>query len=155
MKIEELVVIAHNIRSMHNVGSIFRTAEGAGISKLYLTGYTPNPPRPEISKVALGSEKRLPWERIVKVGDLLRDLKKQGYLIVALEQDKRSVSYLKFRPTKPKVALVVGNEVRGVSKQLRDISDVIIEIPMKGQRKSLNVSVAFGIAAYRLSSIGV
>jgi len=152
MKIQELVVIAHNVRSMHNVGSIFRTAEGAGVTKLYLTGYTPFPPRPEIAKVALGSEKRLPWEKAIKVGDLLRDLKQDGYLIVALEQDKRSVDYRRFIPTKPKVVLIVGNEVRGVSKPLRDISDVIIEIPMKGQRKSLNVSVAFGVAAYQLSN---
>jgi len=152
MKIQELAVIAHNIRSMHNVGSIFRTAEGAGVSKLYLTGYTPYPPRPEIAKVALGSEKRLPWEKLAKVGELVRDLRKQGYLIVALEQDKRSVDYCQFKPSKLKVALIVGNEVRGVSKPLRNISDVIIEIPMKGQRKSLNVSVAFGVAAYQLSN---
>jgi tRNA G18 (ribose-2'-O)-methylase SpoU len=151
MKIRKLVVIAHNIRSMHNVGSIFRTAEGAGVAKLYLTGYTPYPPRPEIAKVALGSEKRLPWEKLAKVGELVRDLKKRGYLIVALEQDKRSVDYRKFKPTKSKIALIIGNEVRGVSRPLRDISDVIIEIPMRGLRKSLNVSVAFGVAAYELS----
>jgi len=151
MKIKEVVVIAHNVRSMYNVGSIFRTAEGAGVAKLYLTGYTPYPPRPEIAKVALGSEKRLSWEQIGRVGDLISDLKQSGYLIVALEQDNRSIDYRKFRPTKSKVALIVGNEVRGVSKPLRDVSDVIIEIPMKGQRKSLNVSVAFGVAVYQLS----
>lgn len=150
MMIKELVVVAHNIRSMHNVGSIFRTAEGAGVAKLYLTGYTPYPPRPEIAKVALGSEKRLPWEKIRRVGDLVRDLKQDGYSILALEQDARSINYRKFKPTKSKVALIVGNEVRGVSKPLRNISDVIIEIPMKGRRKSLNVSVAFGVAAYEL-----
>ncbi|MBN2585175.1 TrmH family RNA methyltransferase [Patescibacteria group bacterium] len=152
MKIKELVVIAHNIRSMHNVGSIFRTAEGAGVAKLYLTGYTPFPPRPEIAKVALGSEKRLQWVKIKRVGDLIRDLKKSGYLIVALEQDGRAVDYRKFKPTKSKIALIIGNEVRGVSQPLRIISDVIIEIPMRGQRKSLNVSVAFGVAIYQLSN---
>lgn len=151
MKIKELVVIAHNIRSMHNVGSIFRTAEGAGVDKLYLTGYTPYPPRPEIAKVALGSEKRLPWEKIARVGDLVRDLKLSGYQIVALEQDSGSIDYRRFKPAKSKVALIIGNEVRGVSKPLRDISDVIIEIPMRGMRKSLNVSVAFGVAGYELS----
>ncbi len=146
----ELVVIAHNIRSLHNVGSIFRTAEGAGVSKLYLTGYTGTPPRKEIAKVALHSDERVPWEYRKTASSVIAKLKKEGFQIVALEQDPRSISYRQFKPEN-KCALIVGNEVLGVSKQLRDKCDVIIEIPMIGKRKSLNVSVAFGIAIYALA----
>lgn len=151
MKNSHLVVIAHNIRSLHNVGAIFRTSEGAGVCKLYLTGYTPTPPRPEIAKVALGSENRVPWQSAQKVGELIRKLRTEGYLVVALEQDTRSIDYRKFFPKSP-VALIIGNEVRGVSKALRDQADTIIEIPMQGMRKSLNVSVAFGVAVFEIAS---
>lgn len=147
----QLVVIAHNIRSLHNVGAIFRTSEGAGVDKIYLTGYTGIPPRKEISKVALGSEERVPWEQSKNISTLITKLKAEGYSIVSLEQDPRSIDYRAFKP-KPQTALIIGNEVRGVSKQLRDRSDSIIELPMHGNRKSLNVSVAFGIAIYELSS---
>ncbi|MEZ4210095.1 MAG: RNA methyltransferase [Patescibacteria group bacterium] len=146
-----LVVIAHNIRSLHNVGAIFRTSEGAGVNKIYLTGYTGIPPRKEISKVALGSEERIPWEQSKNISHLITKLKSEGYQLVSLEQDPRSTDYKAFKPN-PKTALLIGNEVRGVSKQLRDKSDSIIELPMHGKRKSLNVSVAFGIAIYELSS---
>ncbi len=144
------VVIAHNIRSLHNVGSIFRSAEGAGVDKIYLTGYTGTPPRKEISKVALGSEEIIPWQSTKNIGALVKKLKAEGYQIVSLEQDPRAVDIHTFKPAL-KVALIVGNEVLGVSKQLRDQSDVIVEIPMLGSRKSLNVSVAFGIAAFALA----
>lgn len=143
------IVIAHNIRSLHNVGSIFRTAEGAGVDKIYLTGYTGTPPRKEIAKVALGSENVIPWQHTKAIGKLLDQLKSEGYKIVSLEQDSRSVELYSFPPS-PKIALIVGNEVLGVSKSLRDRSDVILEIPMIGSRKSLNASVAFGVAAFEL-----
>jgi 23S rRNA (guanosine2251-2'-O)-methyltransferase len=148
---KELVVIAHNIRSLHNVGSIFRTAEGANVAKVYLTGYTGTPPRKEISKVALHSEERIPWEYAKTGSAVIKKLKKEGFKILALEQDPRSVSYRSYKPDSNKIALIVGNEIRGVSKALRDNSDTIIEIPMLGGRKSLNVSVAFGIAIYDLA----
>jgi len=149
---KKLVVIAHNIRSLHNVGSIFRTAEGAGVNKLYLTGYTGHPPRKEISKVALGSENRLPWEFNKSVTSVINQLKKDGFLIVALEQNPKAINYNKFSAPRSKVALIVGNEVRGVSPQLLNKTDKIIEIPMLGARKSLNVAVAFGIATFELKN---
>jgi len=149
---KSLIVIAHNIRSLHNVGAIFRTAEGAGVNKIYLTGYSGYPPRKEISKVALGSEKRMSWEYIKNISLLIKKLKQQNYSILALEQDKKSVDYKKFKPKNKKIALIIGNEVRGVSKQLRNKADNVLEIFMFGNRKSLNVSVAFGIAIFELKS---
>ena len=149
---KSLIVIAHNIRSLHNVGAIFRTAEGAGVNKIYLTGYSGYPPRKEISKVALGSEKRMSWEYIKNISLLIKKLKQQNYSILALEQDKKSVDYKKFKPKNKKIALIIGNEVRGVSKQLRNKADTVLEIFMFGNRKSLNVSVAFGIAIFELKS---
>lgn len=148
----ELVVIAHNIRSLHNVGSIFRTSEGAGVDKIYLTGYTGTPPRKEIDKVALGSQQRVPWEHAKSPTVIINRLREAGFTIIALEQDARSVDYRKLDlRAKSKIALIVGNEVLGVSKQLRDKADIIAEIPMIGARKSLNVSVAFGIAIYKIA----
>lgn len=149
---KSLVVIAHNIRSLHNVGAIFRTAEGAGVGKIYLTGYSGKPPRKEISKVALGSDLRVPWEYKKNISSLIKKLKQQKYSILALEQDKKSIDYKKFRTKKQKLALIIGNEIRGISKQLRNQADVILEIPMLGNRKSLNVSVAFGIAIFELKN---
>jgi tRNA G18 (ribose-2'-O)-methylase SpoU len=147
---KSFVAAIHNVRSLHNVGSIFRTSEGANVDKLFLTGYTGRPPRTEIAKVALGSEERIPWEGVKRVGAILDKLKKEGYQIVALEQDSRAVPLWDFKP-ESKIALIAGNEVLGVSKALRDKADVIVEIPMLGTRKSLNVSVAYGIAAFEIS----
>jgi len=149
---KSIVVIAHNIRSLHNVGSIFRTAEGAGVNKIYLTGYTGYPPRPEISKVALGSESRVAWTHSKQVNLIINKLRARRYLIIALEQNKKAISYNKFSTKNPKIALIIGNEVRGISQQLLNKADKIIDIPMLGQRKSLNVSVAFGIAAFKLKN---
>lgn len=148
----ELVVIAHNIRSLHNVGSIFRTSEGAGVNKIFLTGYTGTPPRKEISKVALGSDDVVAWQQFKNISSLITKLKTEGYFVIALEQDARSVNYRNIEiPPRKNVALIVGNEVLGISKALRDKADVIAEIPMIGSRKSLNVSVAFGIAIYAIA----
>ncbi len=170
---KNIVIIAHNIRSLHNVGSIFRTAEGAGVDKIFLTGYTGCPPKKEIAKVALGSENMVPWvtlrgstrkftrkyaEKISQenihpvktIGELIKCLKGEGYQIVCLEQAKDAIGYKKYKPS-GKIALIIGNEVRGVSKSLQRLADVVIEIPMLGARKSLNVSVAFGIAIFYLA----
>lgn len=160
-----IVAILHNIRSLHNVGSMFRTADGAGISKLFLTGYTGFPPRKEITKTALGAEEFVPWERRKNIGSLVAQLKKEGYLIVAVENPRRNVAmphsrtkrrlvitkYNKFQPKKP-TALIFGNEVRGLSDKTLEKADIIVEIPMQGKKESLNVSVAFGIAAYQLTT---
>ena len=143
------IIIAHNIRSLHNVGSIFRTAEGAGVDKIYLTGYTGYPPRKEIAKVALGSENRISWEYVKNISTLVKKLKKEGISLVICEQDTRSQSIYDYSPH-GSVALLMGNEVRGVSKRLRDQADDLIHIPMLGGRKSLNVSVACGIAAFEI-----
>ena len=156
---EHMVAILHNIRSTHNVGSIFRTADAAGVKKLYLSGITPIPldrfgkVRPDIAKVALGAEISVPWEQILSTVRMIKKLKKDGYVVVSLEQSKTSVLFNKIKIKKnKKIALVVGNEVRGLSKNTLKLSDIIMEIPMKGDKESLNVSVAFGIAVYALNN---
>ncbi|MCX6779903.1 MAG: RNA methyltransferase [Candidatus Magasanikbacteria bacterium] len=148
---EKFVIILPNIRSAHNVGAMFRTADGAGVDKIYLTGYTPCPPHPRLDKVSLGAEKWVPWEYAKQAGRLLKKLKDQGYKIVALEQTPKSVNIYQWKPEFP-LALIVGNEVDGVSKSLLKYCDSEIELDMKGQKKSLNVSVAAGITMYYISS---
>ncbi|MBC8465272.1 MAG: RNA methyltransferase [Parcubacteria group bacterium] len=153
VSMKKIVLILHNIRSTYNVGAIFRTADGAGVSHVYLSGYTPLPvdqfnrPRKDIAKTALGAEVSVPWTATKNISTLISRLKKDGYTIVGLEQDERSVDYRSV-PKKEKVALLVGNEVRGISPPLRKKCDVLIEIPMRGEKESLNVSVATGIALY-------
>ncbi|MDP3785306.1 MAG: RNA methyltransferase [bacterium] len=148
-------LVLHNIRSLHNVGSIFRTADGAGVSKIFLTGYTPSPVdvfgkyRREISKTALGAEKYVPWEKPRPAAVLIKRLKRFNVQIVALEQTKGAVDYRKFKPEFP-IALILGNEVRGLSKSVLQKCDKIIYIPMRGRKESLNVSVAAGIALFSL-----
>ncbi len=146
----KFILILPNIRSGHNVGAIFRTADGAGVDKLYLTGYTPCPPHVQIDKVSLGAEKWMPWEYRKQTGKLLKELKQMGYNIVALEQTKTSQDIFGFQPQFP-LALVLGNEKTGVSKALLKYCDQAIEIPMHGKKNSLNVSVATGIAMYQIS----
>lgn len=148
--IKSFFVICHNIRSRENVGSIFRTADAFGITKIYLTGYTPPPPHEKISKTALGAEKWIPWEKRVSVGQLLKDLKLQKIELVALEQSTKSVPLHRFRPHCP-LGLIVGNEARGLSESILKEVDRIVEIPMRGRKESLNVAVAFGIAAYHIA----
>ncbi len=157
-----MIVILDNIRSMHNVGSIFRTADAAGVERIYLGGITPEPvdrldrPRPQMTKVSLGAEKNIPWEKAASVLRLLAKLKKDDYAIVALEQDERSVPYdelHKQKFTDYKIALVIGNEVDGVDKKVLARCDVIAEIPMAGAKESLNVAVAFGIMAFQLRTV--
>jgi len=143
--------VCHNIRSLHNVGSIFRTADGAGVTRLFLCGYTGHPPRPEIAKVALGAERSVPWERHYQTWRVLDRLRAQGVQIIALENNlEGSVDYREVRPRFP-VALLLGNEVEGLSKGLLQRADVIMHIPMHGTKESLNVAVAFGIAVYKLN----
>jgi 23S rRNA (guanosine2251-2'-O)-methyltransferase len=150
-KRNNFVVICHNIRSAYNIGSVFRTADGAGAAKVYLTGYTPAPPHPGIFKTALGAEKDIAWEKVSKLDSVIKKLKKDKYEIAALEQNKKSVLLDSFKPKK-NIALILGNEVRGLSKNTLAKCDRVVEIPMHGKKESLNVSVAFGIAAYAISS---
>lgn len=152
---KETYLILHNIRSAYNVGAMFRTADAAGVKKVYLTGYTPTPidrfgrVQKEIAKTALGAEKSISWEHQSRITSLITKLKREGILIVALEQTNQSENY-KDVYIKKSLALIVGNEVRGISQQICDQCDRVIEIPMKGKKESLNVSVATGIALFHL-----
>ncbi len=149
MKKVDIYVLAHNIRSLHNVGSIFRTSDGAGVTKIYLTGYTGVPPRKEITKTALGAEEAMPWEHHNDPKKVLKQLKKEGFTIVALEKTEQSKNIQKFKPKYP-VCMIIGNEIDGVEAGLLELSDHIVHIPMLGMKESLNVSVAFGIGIYHL-----
>ena len=190
---KEVYLVLHNIRSAHNVGSIFRTADAAGVSKIYLCGYTPAPsksairptldprliavrrsfsvgalarlesPREfssgcmadlpdKIAKTALGAEKYVPWEQHKQTWRLLKKLstyKVRPCTIVALEQLPKAIDYRKFKPKFP-LALILGNEVGGLSKEILKYADKIIAIPMYGKKESLNVSVAAGIALFKI-----
>lgn len=158
MKNKEVTVLLHNIRSTHNVGSIFRTSDALGVNKIYLSGYTPTPLdrfgklRGDIAKVALGAEKVITWEYVLSPESLIKKLKKEKYQIVALEQSKDSADYKKIKIKYP-VLFVVGNEVDGISSKTLSFCDIIAEIPMKGNKESLNVSVAFGVALFRILGI--
>lgn len=158
----EIIVIAHNIRSTHNVGSIFRTCEGFGVAKLILSGYTPYPElevdgrlphiarklTDQIHKTALDAETMVPFEYQPELD--LASLQQAGYRVVALEQNDRSVRLQDYQ-TPQKVALLLGEEVHGIDQSVLASCDDIIEIPMVGQKESFNVSVATGIALYQLA----
>ena len=156
MNKKEIFVICHNIRSRHNIGSIFRTADGAGVSKIFLCGITPSPPHPNIEKVSLGAENFVEWEKSKETWRVIEKLKKENFEIVALEQTKNSISLdqtdngCRFGK---KIALILGEEVNGLPKTILKKSDKIIQIPMYGKKESLNVSVAFGIAVYKLRDV--
>ncbi|PCI21393.1 RNA methyltransferase [Candidatus Wolfebacteria bacterium] len=156
----ETILVMHNIRSAYNVGSMFRTADAASISEIYLSGYTPEPLdmfgrlRKDISKVALGAESTLPWKSFPTINAVISKLKKEGFYIIAIEQDKDSVPYTQVEILgKKKIAFIVGNEVRGLSKSALGKSDIVAEIPMKGEKESLNVSVALGVVLFRILGI--
>ena len=148
MSKKEIIVVLDNIRSRENVGSIFRTADAVGVSKIYLCGITPTPPHEKISKTALGAEMYVSWEYHKQAWRLLEKLKK-NINIVALEQTKESIDLFKFKPKFPLV-LVLGNEVKGLSPQILKRCDKKIFIPMYGRKENLNVSVAAGGALYQL-----
>ncbi|MCX6722877.1 MAG: TrmH family RNA methyltransferase [Candidatus Staskawiczbacteria bacterium] len=153
---KELYIICDNIRSLENIGSIFRTSDALGVSKIYLCGISGKPPHHKISKTALGAEETIPFEATIpfeyykQIGRLIDKLKKEKVQIVALEQDKRAIEYAKFKPQFP-LALILGNEVKGVSKKILKKCDKIIFLPMSGQKESLNVSVSFGVAGYEIN----
>lgn len=161
-----IVVLAHDIRSIHNVGSLFRTCEGLGVSKLYLTGYTPYPKHSQdkrlphlsdkinqqIHKTALGAETAIPWEYQENAPDVLAKLKSRGFTVAALEQTERSMPLADFLPPE-KVALMIGNEVSGLDASLLSKAEVCLEIPMFGQKESFNVTQAAAMALYQLRFI--
>lgn len=142
--------VLNNIRSLYNVGSLFRTADGAGLEKLWLCGITGIPPSNQISKTALGAETSIPWEYASSAKDCIQKLKAEGYQIVFLEQTSQSLPFEDFQPG-ARVCLVIGNETGGVAEDLLPLCDQAIEIPMSGLKISLNVTVAFGVAAYHIT----
>lgn len=155
---KKTILILHDIRSNHNVGSLFRTADCVGINEIILSGYTPTPidkfnrPVKEIAKTALGAEKSIPWKHVKDIKKVLKELKKEKYTIIAIEQSKNSVDYKKVK-VKGDTAIVLWNEVDGAPKNLLKMCDVIAEIPMKGEKESLNVSVAGAVAMFRMLGV--
>lgn len=154
MKSREIYLLLHNIRSVYNVGAIFRTADAIGVSKIYLTGYTPTPldrfsnPRTDFAKSALGSEKTVAWEYKKSPQSVLSYMIARKAQVISIEQSEKSVDYKHVKP-KERCLVVFGNEVSGVSKSILGKSDIIAEIPMRGEKESLNVSVSAGIILYR------
>lgn len=146
-------IILHNIRSAYNVGAIFRTADASGVTKVFLSGYTPTPldrfgrTQAEISKTSLGASESLTWEQVTDLPTLITTLQKDGVTVVAVEQSPNSVSLPDFTVPE-KVAYIMGNEVTGIEEEILQLSDVVVELPMLGQKESLNVSVAAGIVLY-------
>lgn len=148
-------VLLDNVRSAWNVGSIFRTADGLGASKIYLCGITPTPENESVQKTALGAENTVTWNYSRNALETATELKLEGHKLIALEQDERSTSLgdlsasFSFTQGK-KLILILGNEVTGVDPALLDLCDQIVQIPMRGQKRSLNVEVAFAIAAHHI-----
>lgn len=157
----EVAILLPNIRSAHNVGSLFRTADAAGVSRVFLAGYTPRPidrfgrRDNAIAKTALGAEQTLPWSYARSPGALVRRLKSEGWEIVGVEQDARSIHYRSLPAARHPRVFVFGNEVRGLSPQLRALCDYLVEIPMRGTKESLNVSVAAGVMLFAASDSGL
>jgi len=161
-----IILIAHNIRSAHNIGSLFRTAEGFGVSKLYLTGYSPYPTATDderlphevlktsrqIEKTALGAQQSIKWQHASDLEGLVTELKDEGYLIIALEQSSSSKPINKFKLNQPMV-LIVGNEVDGIDSTTLKLADKHLEIPMSGKKESFNVASAAAVALYHLTFI--
>lgn len=153
---QTIELLLHNIRSAHNVGSIFRTADAAGVSRILLSGYTPRPvdrfgrASKEIAKTALGAEITVPWEYRATPQGFIERARTEGARVVGIEQDARAQDYRTYKHDAP-VLVLLGNEVRGLSPALKDACDVLLEIPMHGKKESLNVSVAAGIALFELN----
>lgn len=150
----KFVLVLPNIRSGHNVGACFRTGDAVGVDKIYLTGYTTLPDHPHVAKVSLGAENFLDWEKCEDTIALLKKLKKKGYNIIGLEQTKNSQDIFKWQPRFP-LALVLGNEVKGIEKEIQELCDETVEIPMVGKKESLNVSIATGVALYHIKNAGI
>ena len=151
MKKKPVIVVTENVRSMHNIGSIFRTADAFLIEEIILGGISGTPPHPEITKTALGAEESVKWHHVENTFKEVMRLKAEGWTICTLEQAHNSMPLNQFHPGKEeRVVLVVGNEVSGVDQKIVDISDYVLEIPQYGTKHSLNVSVSAGIALYQI-----
>lgn len=146
-----LVVVLDNVRSMHNVGSVFRSADAFLVEAIYLCGYTPCPPHRDIHKTALGATETVQWKYEANIMDLLGELKAEGYMLCAVEQAEGSVNLQEFDvPMGRKIALIFGNEVEGVQDSVIALCDACIEIPQSGMKHSLNISVAAGIVLWEM-----
>ena len=144
-----ICLLAHNVRSLWNVGAFFRTCDALNIEKLYLTGYTGTPPRKEITKTALGAEESVPWEHTVDPLPIVQRLRKEGWSIVPLELTETATALTDYVPPE-RVCLIVGHELSGVPEDILILADDILKIPMLGKKESLNVAVAAGIALHHL-----
>lgn len=148
-KLNQLKILLHNVRSMHNVGAAFRSADAFGINEILISGFTPYPPRPEISKTAIGAEKHVDWRQFENPKSDIEAMKDSGYLLVGLEQTTESILLPDYQiPSDKKICLVFGNEVTGVDENLLPYIDTFVEIPQYGHKHSLNVSVTVGVALY-------
>ncbi len=151
----QAILVLHDIRSAQNVGSLFRTSDAVGISKIYLSSVTPTPvdrfgrDRSDIAKTALGAEKSIAWEMYEDIFIVISKYKEQGYTIIAIEQSENSVDYKTVKITE-KTLFILGNEVTGLSEEILKSVDIVAQIPMAGEKESLNVSVAGGIALFRI-----
>jgi tRNA G18 (ribose-2'-O)-methylase SpoU len=141
-------LIVDNVRSLYNVGSIFRSCDGAFIEKVFLCGFTPCPPRKEISKTALGATESVPWEYAPTAHEVVQRLKNEGIRVAALEHTDQSVSCFELEEKNFPLAVLVGNEIAGISDQALELCDMAIEIPMFGTKQSLNVAVATGVILF-------
>lgn len=156
--IHQKILILNDIRSAQNVGSLFRTSDAVGIEMIYLSSITPAPidrfnrDNTSVTKASLGAEKTIKWEMFQELETLIKDLKKEGYKIIAIEQSENSEDYKNIKIDFP-VAFVLGNEVDGISKNILEMSDIVAEISMKGDKESLNVSVAGGVALFRMLDV--
>ncbi len=146
-------IILNSIRSSYNVGSIFRTSDGVMIEKLFLCGYTPYPPKKEVLKTSLGAQDSVAWEYVNDAKEVITNLKAQGVKICALELTKESIPHYNASCNNFPLALIIGNEISGVSQDLLDLCDFSLEIPQYGIKQSLNVAVAYGIAVFELRRI--
>jgi 23S rRNA (guanosine2251-2'-O)-methyltransferase len=163
MNRRRIVVVVHNVRSSHNVGSILRTSDGMRIDQVYLSGYTPYPAKSDdqrlphiqarvgkqIQKTALGAEKSVSWIQVNDINPLINKLKKEGFLVVALEQTPKAKALNKFTSSK-NIALIVGNEVSGLDEEVLKQCEIHLEIPMQGSKESLNVAISASMALYHL-----
>jgi tRNA G18 (ribose-2'-O)-methylase SpoU len=148
-----IYLLLDNVRSLYNVGAIFRTADGARVSKIFLCGYTPSPPRKEIDKTALGATTTVPWEHFREPQTVITRLKSEGIPLYVLEQTDKSMPYYTLTRKNFPLCLVIGNEITGVSQEIISLADAAIDIPMFGMKQSLNVAVAAGIAMFDLVRI--
>lgn len=149
-KPHDILIILDDIRSMHNVGSTFRTADAFGAAGIWLCGYTPAPPHRDIHKTALGATETVPWKHIQDINDAVQQAKDAGYAIVAVEQTVGSTSLESYEWSGGPVALVFGNEVTGVSDGVLSVADQCLEIPQYGAKHSLNISVSVGVVLWEM-----